>query len=100
MTTIRERAEAILARPDVLQRVEILLRNQLYLDEATLREEIQALGFDVWPVGEKWGIAFPGSGTRYKFHCVTGKEEAAASAIHAMVELLRKKADELEALIK
>lgn len=98
MTTIRERAEEILKRPDVLQRVEILLRNQLHIDEAGLRAEIEGIGFAVTMIGERWAIEFPGG--RYRYTAVTGKEETAASAIHAMVELLRTKADALEGLIK
>lgn len=99
MTTIREQAEEILKRPDVLQRVEILIRNQLHLEETGLRDEIKALGFSVSMVGERWSIEFPGD--RYRVRVVCGKEdESAASAIHAMVKLLRDKADELEGLIK
>ncbi len=93
--SIKEKAAELLASTDALHRVEVLLLNQLYLDEAAIRADIESIGFKVMAIGERWCIEFPGS-----IRSVVGKDESAASAIKQMVIYLREHADKLEGFIK
>lgn len=95
--SIKERAAALLAAPDVTAQVEQLLRNQVYIDEKELREAIKRLGFDVSGIGDGWGISFPARDSAYRYRWMN--DETATEALKKMAALLRKAADELEALL-